>query len=133
MTTTEDVTRRVVRIMQEIISSDLEPEIATQSDFAKEIGSFPTVMTRWVMNEGVPTVENIIKICSRFSVSADYLLMGRGDKYTGKVDKKDRLARIEEEMLEMKRTIDQIATASRNSIMREQLKKPGTKSRNRAA
>ena len=45
-----------------------------KSSIAQEIGIPPSYFTSWLLNGKYPTIENIIKICSYFNISSDYLI-----------------------------------------------------------
>lgn len=49
----------------------------SQEQFAQALGVTRQAVSKWESGQSLPDLENIVLICERFGVSADYILRGR--------------------------------------------------------
>ena len=76
----DGVRARAVKVMKRLMS---ETDIRTRVAFAQRVGATYVAINRWENGTGVPTIDNIVNICTEFGVSPDYILLGKGDIYGG--------------------------------------------------
>lgn len=107
----QTVTRRLMEIMSMVIASDFEPDINTQAEFAGAMGVHPTAISRMLAGTADATVEQLVTACTRFKVSGNYLLLGRGDIFLSGHKLQNMNARIENKLNLMYEDLEQLKTA----------------------
>lgn len=123
--TQPSVTKRLLDAMNMIIASDFEPDINTQAEFAVAIGVHPTALSRMISGNGQATVEHLVALSTRFKVSGNYLLTGRGDMFLPGSRIDSSAVKIESRLRELVAKMDVLIANSHNQF-------PVTETRHRA-
>lgn len=99
----DKIRERVVKAMKMIIAEN--PKVKTRVAFAERIKSDSSRISAWENSHGYPTLENIVDICNQFSISPDYLVLGKGEMFICDLPTSDFLKRLEavEKKLKLKK------------------------------
>ena len=92
--TRDEVRERVVRSVKRIIAD--RKDTPSKDILARRIGTSPAAVSLWETGSRWPTVEDMVNLCKRYGVSAEYLLLGEGEIFSGAKDSiASRIAELE--------------------------------------
>lgn len=72
-----DVTARMVQAVEAVLDNGSN-RVTSQAQFAEEIGTQATQVSRWFNGKGSCTIEDVVRTCSRFRVSPSFVILGVG-------------------------------------------------------
>jgi hypothetical protein len=75
----DKVRERVLFAMKRIMMSNRA--VRTRKAWGERIHTDPSRINSWENMNGHPTVENLVDMCKEFSISPDWLLLGKGEMF----------------------------------------------------
>ena len=89
---TDNVRERVLFAMKRIMMSNRS--VRSRKAFGERITVDPSRINSWENMKGYPTIENLVDMCKEYSLSPDWLLLGKGEMF-GSAEIIKRLEEVE--------------------------------------